>query len=216
MNAATRRQLVGVALGAVLVLGAALFLSPERVLGELAAMRARPLLFAVGLFAVYLLRPVVAWPISVLSIVVGFVYGPVVGVPIALAGAVVTCVPPYLLARRAGAGAGALGWLGDSGGRLFGVAGDFRGIVGARLAPLPADAVSYGAGLSGVALVPYVAGTLVGETPWVIAAVIAGASMGQLTVRDAGTATVPLAVGGAALAALVLAGPVYRYLSSAQ
>lgn len=204
----TRRQLLGIAAGLAFVAAAALLFTPAGVLRELAAMRASPVVFAVGLFAVYLLRPAVAWPISALSLVVGFVYGPA-GYPLALAGAAVTTLPPYLLAQRVGTG-GLAGRLGDSGGRFFAAAGDFRGIVGARLAPLPTDPVSYGAGLSGVALAPYVLGTVVGEAPWVAAAVLAGASMGELTVRGASTVSLPLVVGGAALAVLVLAGPAYR------
>ncbi|MFB6170026.1 MAG: TVP38/TMEM64 family protein [Haloarculaceae archaeon] len=210
MTPTTRRQFVGIAVGVALVAAAALLLSPAGVLRRLAAMRASPLFFAAGLAGLYLLRPAVAWPISALSLVVGFVYGPV-GYPLALAGAVVTTLPPYLLARRVGA-SGPIARLGESGGRFFAATGDFRGVVGARLAPLPTDPVSYGAGLSGVALLPYVCGTAAGEAPWVGAAVVAGASMGTLTVRGASTASLPLVVGGAALAALVLAGPAYRHL----
>lgn len=208
MQPATRRQAFGAAVLLGVVALAALALSPARTLGALDALSARPLAFGAVLVACYLLRPLVAWPISLFSALLGYVYGPV-AFPAALAGAVLTCLPPYALARATG-DEGALGRAGATGRRYFGATGDTRGIVVARLLPLPADPVSYGAGLSGVPLGAYALGTALGETPWTIAAVLVGSSMSAFAVEglDAG---LPLLVGATALAALLVVGPLYRH-----
>ncbi|WP_254823041.1 TVP38/TMEM64 family protein [Haloglomus halophilum] len=207
MQRATRRQLFGAALFGGVVLAAALLASPDRAVTQLHALAARPLLFAPALLAAYLLRPLVAWPISALSILLGFLYGPV-AIPVALLGAVVTCTPAYLLARRTG-NRGLLARAGDSGQRFFAATGDIRGLTGLRLMPLPPDPVSYGAGLSGLSPGRFVLGTALGEFPWVVAAVLLGASLERLTVAGVGGGF-PLVVGLAALAVLVLGGPLYR------
>jgi uncharacterized membrane protein YdjX (TVP38/TMEM64 family) len=205
----TRRQVAGLSLLAAGVLAGALLLSPDRVLAELRALAARPLLFGTALFLAYALRMFLAWPISLFSILLGFLYGPA-AIPVGLAGAVLTCLPPYLLARRAGT-AGPLGRAGAAGERLFEVTGGVRGVAAARLAPLPTDPVSYGAGLSGVSLGPYVLGTALGEAPWVAVTVTLGASLETLSVVGVSTG-LPLVAAALALALLLVAGPLYRHL----
>ncbi|MFB6166094.1 MAG: TVP38/TMEM64 family protein [Haloarculaceae archaeon] len=215
MRGSTRRGALGVALAAGLLLGALAGRSPGAVLTSIARLSADPVPFALLLAGLYLVRSAVLWPISALTILVGFVYGPAIGLPIGLAGAVVTCLPPFALARYvrpdADTDAGLVGRLGERGERLVDVTGELRGIVAARLVPLPADAVSYAAGLSGVSLPAYAAGTFLGEFPWVIAGVLAGSSMRSLTVSGL-EGGLPLVVGAAALAVLVLAGPAYRHV----
>ncbi|WP_255197216.1 TVP38/TMEM64 family protein [Halorarius litoreus] len=210
MQRATARQLVGLALLGTLALVAALTLSPETVARRVTALAADPWTFAAVLTLAYLCRPLVAWPISVLSVVVGFALGPA-GVPLALGGAVLTCLPPYLLARRLGHEAGLLGTLGEHGRHYFTTAGDLRGVAAARLAPFPADPVSYTAGLAGVPLGRYALGTALGELPWVTAAVLVGASAETLTTEGihGGPA---LVVGATGLAVLLLSGPAYQLL----
>lgn len=210
MERATGRQFVGLALLGGVALVAALVLSPAEVARRVTALAARPALFAAVLFAAYLLRPFVAWPISVLSVVVGVALGPA-GIPVALGGAVLTCLPPYAVARYVGHDAGLLGSVGDRGRRYFGAAGDLRGVAAARIAPLPADPVSYAAGLASVPPMPYAVGTALGELPWVTAAVLVGTSAETVTTEGlhGGPA---LVVGGAALAVLLLSRPAYRYV----
>lgn len=206
MHPVTRRQLVGIAMLLGIAGAGALVLSPAAVLARTGALAAHPWTFAGLLLVAYLVRPLLAWPISVVSLAVGVVYGPV-GVPVALAGAVLTCLPPYALAWTTG-NAGLLGRVGTAGERYFAGAGPLRGVVAARLAPLPADPVSYTAGLARVPLPAYALGTALGETPWVTAAVLLGAS--TRTMRTEGVHALPLVVAAAALAALLLAGPAYR------
>ncbi|MFB6116953.1 VTT domain-containing protein [Halosegnis sp.] len=206
MDRVTRRQAVGVGTLVAVAGTAALIGSPSDIARQLVTLADRPLRFGLLLGTGYLLRFLVAWPISILSVTVGVALGPA-GVPIALGGAVVTCLPPYLLAGRVRDGP--LGTLGEQGRRYFTATGDLRGTVAARLAPLPADPVSYTAGLAGVRPGAYALGTALGELPWVTAAVLVGAGAGRLTVGE----TSPIVfIGAAALALLVLAGPLYRLL----
>lgn len=209
MRRATRRGLVGAGLVGGIAVAATVALSPATVLGRLTDLAAQPVVFAAALVAVYLCRPLVFWPISAISLLVGFVYGPTVGIPVALVGAVVTCVPPFALARYA-RGSGVPGSLCSRAERLVDVTGGVRGIAAGHLAPLPVDPISYAAGLSNVSPREFVLGTALGEIPWVVAAVLAGSSMRSLTVGGA-DASLSLVVGAAALAVLVLAGPAYRH-----
>ena len=206
----TRREVVGLLVGAILLVGL--------VLARLADVQ--PLLrvalgtwFPVVLVGLYLVRPIVAWPITAISALVGFRYGVVVGLPVALVGAVATSLPAYLLARRYRPTSGRLGWMADGSERYFLAAGGLRGVIAARLAPTPAEAVSAAAGAGGVSLSAFVGGTLIGELPWTVAAVLAGESMRSVTAG--GPLLDPrLAVAGVLIAALVLAGPAYRFVAS--
>lgn len=213
MDRLTRRQIAGTGGLVLLAAAATLLLSPARVLSGLAALETRPVQFALALCVLYLCRPLFAWPISPISALVGFVLGFEAGVPVALAGAVVTCVPPYAFARWTDSQRGLFGWLGRSGRRVIEVTGATRGVLAARLSPVPADPVSYGAGFAGVSTRAYVVGTLVGEIPWVIVEVLAGASMRTLSVEGLG-AGLHVLVLSAALAVLLLARPTYRHVTT--
>jgi uncharacterized membrane protein YdjX (TVP38/TMEM64 family) len=212
MDSGTRRRVGAGGLIAVLAAIATLLVTPARTLEWLGSLSSSPVRFGAALVAVYLLRPLVFWPISAVSLVVGYVYGVQLGVPVGLCGAVFTCLPPYLATRCAGARSGSplLARLERSGEQVLSVTGHFRGVVAARLAPLPADAVSAGAGFSGVSVGAFTAGTLLGEVPWVTAAVLAGSSMRTLS-SPGGHDALSLGLGMAALSALVLAGPIYRH-----
>lgn len=213
MHRATARQLVGIGVVAAVAVVAALATSPAALFDRAEALAARPALLAIALLALYLVRPLLAWPISALSILLGYLYGPV-AIPVALAGAVVTTLPAYATARYVGHDAGLLARVGDAGSLVRRTTGDLRGVIAVRLAPLPTDPVSYAAGLAGVPLRPYVAGTALGEAPWVVATVLLGASMSQLTAGGL-SANPLLIVTTLALAVLLaLSGPAYRRLAS--
>jgi uncharacterized membrane protein YdjX (TVP38/TMEM64 family) len=212
MHRATRRQLVGLALLGAVAAGAALVATPAGLVDALDGLAAHPLRFALALAAVYLVRPFLLWPATAVAVVVGYLYGPVVGVPVGLAGVVLSACPPFLLARRA-SGAGLFGDLGSYGARLTEAVGESRGILAARLLPLPGDAVSYAAGLSGASTAGFLGATVLGELPWTVLAVFAGASMRTLSVS--GLSVDPaVVVGLAGLAVLVLAGPVYDHYTA--
>lgn len=211
MNAGSRRQLFGLSVLVGLVLVTSVLFSPTETLRAVEGLLANPLRFALALAVLYLLRPFVAWPLSLFSVLVGYAYGPALGFPVALCGTVASCLVPFLLARYVRSDVGLLGRLSGSGRRFFDATGDTRGVFAARLSPAPADAVSYGAGLSGVSTVGFVLGTVLGEIPWAAAFVLVGASMNEFRAGEATLDSAAFVVGAAVLALLVLAGPVYRY-----
>jgi len=214
VNAGSRRQALGVVVLVGLALAASVLFSPAKTLRAVETLLANPTQFALALVVLYLVRPLVAWPLSLFSVLVGYAYGFVLGFPVALAGAVLSCLCPFLLARYVRTDVGFLGRLSDSGERFFDATGDVRGVFAARLAPAPADAISYGAGLSGISTSAFVLGTLLGEVPWTAAFVLVGASMNEFSTREATLDSTAFVLGAAALALLVLAGPAYRYLTS--
>lgn len=213
VHPATVRQLAGIGVVVAVAGVAALTTSPSVLFDRASALAATPALLAVALLGLYLVRPLLAWPISALSILLGYLFGPV-AIPVALAGAVVTTLPAYTAARWLGHDAGLLSRIGDVGSVVRRTTGDLRGVMAVRLAPLPTDPVSYAAGLAGVPLRPYLAGTALGEAPWVVAAVLLGASTSELT-RSGLSADPLLAVTAVALASvLALSRPAYRRLAA--
>jgi len=216
MQQSTRRQLGGIGVLALVAVVASLVLSPQRLLAELAHLSAHPVQFGFALLVLYLVRPLFAWPISPLSALVGYVLGFQYGVPVALIGATLTTIPPFLFARYAGrSGGGLFARLNDAGRRFIDVTGATRGVLAARLSPLPADPVSYGAGFSGVSLRAYVLGTFLGEIPWVVVEVLAGASMRTLSIEGL-SAGIHVLILSFTLALLVVAGPAYRHIRAGQ
>ena len=208
MRTATKRQAAGLALVGTAALAAAVLASPAAVLSRVEALSARPLLFAAVLAALYLVRPVLLWPPAAVAVFVGYTLGVTVGLPVAVVGGVATSLPPYLLARRTGQ-VGVFGRVARAGRRFFASTGSFRGVLAAKLSPVPADGVSAAAGLSDVRPLPFLTGTAIGQLPWVVAAVLAGASMRTLTLGGA-DAGLSLGLAAAAVAALLLARPAYE------
>jgi len=214
MDRLEKRQLFGTAALATAVAVVAVVVSPGRLIREAMHLADHPVYLAGVIVTLYLARPFFAWPTMPLSAFVGFVLGIGYGIPVALMGALVTCLIPYRFAERAGEQGGMFGWLGESGQRIIEVTGETRGVLAARLSPVPADPVSYGAGFAGVSTRAFVVGTFVGEIPWVVVEVIAGASMRSLTLQGLSIEALPqLLVLLGALSVLVLAGPTYRHFS---
>ena len=214
MDRLVKRQLLGTTALVVVLGAAAALLSPARLIEGAMHLADHPVYLAGVIVTLYLVRPFFAWPTMPLSAFVGFVLGIRYGIPVALMGALVTCLIPYRFAERAGEQGGMFGWLGESGQRIIEVTGETRGVLAARLSPVPADPVSYGAGFAGVSTRAFVVGTFVGEIPWVVVEVIAGASMRSLTLQGLSIEALPqLLVLLGALSVLVLAGPTYRHFS---
>jgi uncharacterized membrane protein YdjX (TVP38/TMEM64 family) len=202
-----RHVAAGATVGALLVLG--VVLSPGAAIERLRSVLYSPWFPAV-LVGLYLLRPLLAWPITALSVLVGYRYGLAVGVPLALAGAVATSLLPYAVARYAGSDDGLLGWAKSGSERFFAATGDLRGVIAARLAPTPAEVISVAAGIGRVSVPAFVVGAAVGELPWTIAAVFAGHSMRRLSISGVESVDPVLVVGCGLAAVLLLSGPVYR------
>jgi uncharacterized membrane protein YdjX (TVP38/TMEM64 family) len=196
------RTLVGAA--ALVVAAGVLLASPGMALARLAWLAADPVRFGLACVALALVRPLLAWPATVLGVAAGFGFG-VAGAPFAVVLFVLTAVPPYLFARRVGGG----GRVAAAGRRLTAAAGDLRSVTATRLLPAPSDAISLGAGAAGVPARPFLLGTALGEAPWAVAGTLAGASLSSLA---AGRLAVDLGLVAAAgaVALLLLAGPAYR------
>jgi uncharacterized membrane protein YdjX (TVP38/TMEM64 family) len=210
MHPATRRQAVAVAgllgVGAVAMLA----FSPTAVLARLEGLADAPLVLAGVLVAVYLVRPFLLWPMSLVAVVLGYLYGPAVALPVALVGALLTATPPYLLGRYARTDIGLFGTVSSSGERLVGAVGETRSVLAARLSPVPGDPISYGAGMAGVSARPFYLGTIVGEVPWALVATLTGASMRSLSLAEFAVSP-ELVVVLAGLAVLTLSGPLYSH-----
>ena len=202
-----RRVRLGAGVGLVaLVVALAALTSPATVLDRLAWVAADPLRLTLALVAVAVVRPLFAWPTTLLAVAAGYGLG-LGGFPLALALVVVTSLPPYWVAGLS-AGDGSVAAAGE---RLVAETGDVRSVVGSRLLPLPSDVVSAGAGVAGVPLRAFALGTAVGEVPWVAAGVVAGDSFATLSTGSLSAAMDPrVVVGAAILAALAFAGPAYR------
>lgn len=216
-----RVSLVVVALGAVVA--ATLLVSPSRTVDALESLAGDPIAFGLAVACLYLVRPVLAWPTTPLSAVVGYGFGVALGVPIALGGIVLTVTPVFVVARWVAAGEGS--WSRFPFGsafskstravtRYFETAGPTRGVVAARLAPIPSDVTTCAAAASGVGLGPFLFGTAVGELPWTVAAVVVGASAATVASDGLGDLGLRLALVCSAAAVLILAGPAYRLVRS--
>lgn len=202
------KRVTGVVL-AVLV-AAGLVVSPEAVVRRVGALIDSPY-FPVVLVGLYLVRSLVAWPITAMGVIVGFEYGLAVGVPVALVGAVVSTYPPYAITRYTEFESNLLERAEEVADHFFDATGDLRGVVTARVAPVPAQTTSVAAGAAPVHTREYLLGTAVGEIPWAVAAVTIGASLHRLTMDSVSFS--PWLVAGTALAAAVLlAGPAYTFL----
>ncbi|APX96247.1 TVP38/TMEM64 family protein [Natronorubrum daqingense] len=98
--------------------------------------------------------------------------------------------------------------------RYYETAGPIRGVVASRLVPIPSDISTCAAAVSGVKYHQFVLGTLVGELPWTVAAVVVGASAATITTAGLGELSLTLTVACVLAAAVLLAGPIYRLVQT--
>ncbi|RDZ44364.1 TVP38/TMEM64 family protein [Haloferax sp. Atlit-10N] len=194
------RLAAGLALAAVVA--GLLFASPDAVIARAAWVAADPVRLVAVVSALALVRPLLAWPTTLLALVVGYGLGPV-GAPFALALIVLTSVPPFLFARRYRGTTR----LADVGERTVEQTGSVKGVAASRLLPVPSDVVSVAAGVANVRLGAFALGTAVGELPWAVAGVIAGASVETLTTESLAAAVRPEFVVLAAVAGVSMLVP---------
>lgn len=167
--------------------------------------------FVLVLLVLYVFRPVSLIPLSGLHLVAGFVFGGALGVVVAMVGTVLTALPVYAAGTHFSPSAGIGGWLARRGESTLTQTGGLRGMVAASLSPVPADAVAYTAGASGVPPRVFLVGLVVGEVPWVAAYVFVGRSMTVLSLSGA-TDLVGLVAVLSVLSLLVVARPAYDAL----
>ncbi len=220
------RLLAGmIVIGAIVATG--VLVSPAGVLGAAESVSSDPYLFGLVVVGLYLVRPLLALPTTPLALVVGYGYGVVLGVPIALAGVIMTVIPVFLAARWLGDAETRTwpwsigGWIGTllertgtTVSRYYNTAGPVRGVIVSRLAPIPSDVSTCAAAVSGVRLRELVIGTAIGELPWTVAAVIVGSSAATVTAGGLGDLGVMLTVACLLAAMALLAGPIYRAVQS--
>ena len=219
-----RRALVGLVV-VCLAVTAGLLVSPSATTAAFASVANDPVTFGGLVALLYLIRPVFAWPTTPLAVVVGYGFGVSAGIPIAMAGIVVTVIPPFLAARWVVNGTEPtairtlpmgthLSRIGRSVERYYETAGPTRGVVVSRLVPIPSDVATCAAAASGVSLSRFLVGTAVGELPWTVGAVVVGASAATLTTEGLGGVGPLVIVVSLLAAALLCAGPLYRAIST--
>ncbi|KAB1193613.1 TVP38/TMEM64 family protein [Haloferax sp. MBLA0076] len=198
------RLAAGLAL-AVLLVGA-FVVSPAAAISHATWVAADPVRLVVAVSILALVRPLLAWPTTLIALVVGYGLGPI-GIPFALALIVLTSIPPFLFARRF-RGTTRLAEVGEE---TVAMTGSVRGVTASRLLPVPSDVVSVAAGVANVPLGAFALGTALGELPWAVAGVVAGASVETLTTGSLQAVVRPEFVALAALAGCgLLVPPAYR------
>ena len=209
MQVGWKKGLIVLGFGSLIAIG--VLIGPGPLIERLQAVLNSPW-FPVVLVGLYLVRPFLGWPITVLSALVGYKYGILYGVPIALLGAVGSTLIAYAGMRYFEFDSGVLGWAADESGDFFSSAGDLRGMLAARIAPVPAEATSLAAGAAEVRPSTFILGTAIGEIPWAVAAVTIGHSMYRLTLSDISFS--PWLIAATVVASLIiLAGPTYRLVT---
>ncbi|AHG00012.1 hypothetical protein HALLA_15605 [Halostagnicola larsenii XH-48] len=224
MPRVSRRAIGGVLLvGAIVTAGAVI--SPDGVSAFLESIVDDPVRFSLVVAALYLVRPLVAWPTTPLSFVVGYGFGVIPGIPIALAGVVVTVTPVFVAVRWAVSDTANRSWealpfgetidrAGTAIGRYYRTAGPTRGVIASRLAPIPSDVATCAAAGSRVSYPQFVVGTVLGELPWTIAAVVVGSSAATVSTRGLGHLGMVVTAGCLIAVAVLLAGPAARVFRS--
>lgn len=133
-------------------------------------------------------------PRTAVSVLLGLVAGFVPGLLVALAGAMLAAIGSFGLARRLGRTA-VTRLAGPRMARLDRLVAD-RGfvplLVGRLLPVVPFVVLSYGAGLTAVRLLPYLAATALGILPTTVVQVGVGASAPALVSRATAAVTLPL------------------------
>jgi len=175
----------GVALVLWLALLAAFLIAagrhPGGVAGVLASVLRAIRLSAGGLLllgGIYLVRPVLLLPVTVLTAFCGYLFGPWWGAAVAHVAATASASVAYLMVRtwraRPPAGVvrgGAPAWLG----RLR--HGTFEAVLVSRLSFVPGDLVNGAAGALALPYGPFVAATALGGLPGTVVGALAGAGM---------------------------------------
>ncbi len=146
-------------------------------------------------------RPLVLFPATLLTLAAGLLFGPIVGVIVAAVGANAAAMTGWAVARY-------LAPSGVSSGRAVVQSwsdrlhrNSFEAVLLMRLLFLPYDLVNYGCGLLKVKWRPFILATAIGSLPGTVAFVLAGASIKRLDEGAKGINAATLAVS----VALVLA-----------
>lgn len=156
-----------------------------------------------GIFAfvlVYLARPIVLFPASVLTVVGGILFGPVVGVLVVVAAANASAMVAYGIGRLLGRPPGAVDSTRDETSLAHRWANrmrdhSFETVLIMRLVFIPYDLVSYLAGILRLRALPFLLATALGSLPGTVSFVLLGASLDRVDDGFGGLDPVALVVG---------------------
>ena len=168
---------------------------------------------------VYLARPVVLFPASVLTVVGGLLFGPVAGVLVVVVAANASAMLAYgigrLLGRAPGSDDGADEAEQSLARRWSGRMRDnsFETVLIMRLLFLPYDLVNYLSGILRLAWLPFLVATALGSLPGTVSFVLLGASLDDL---DDGLGGIDPVTLGASLSIFVVSLLVARLLRRRQ
>lgn len=156
---------------------------PDRLAGYLEPLQDK---WYAGLIvvAIFVVAEMVLFPVLVLVFVCGFAFGPVLGPIYALAGAMVSALPPFFLGRRLGRAR--VEHLGGSVVKRIADSLERRGVIAVflvRKIPAPYSLANLVCGASPVSLRDFVVGTFLGMGTGVLLLTVLGARMLDLA-RD--------------------------------
>lgn len=203
-----RQRLLVVVLWLVVVAGCWFFaqqrgVSPRALLGELlTAMQGSPSAL-LWLSLVYLVRPLLLFPVSLLTIAAGVLFGAVWGTVYASLAALSSAAVAYRLGRAFGKAPATevvatepiSGWQG----RLASY--PFETVLLCRFLFVPGDLVNYTAGYLRVNFAAFIGATALGGSPGIVVGVLAGASLNSLEEADISLNTNYLVASGVLLLA---------------
>lgn len=184
--------------------------NPLSIFQKVATLSGVPLL--VLLLILYLVRPVLSLPGSFIVIFIGFKFDVVTGFPIAVIGSIITAIPIFLFARFSVRTWSIVERIAASAQEFANEVDDFRGVFGAVLLPLPADPVSYSAGIADVPFLTFISAKAIAEIPYLVLYLSVGDSMQQLTFQSIGLQPIVLVLGAIGLLVLLSQPLLYRLI----
>ena len=164
----------------------------------------------IALIGAYVLRPLLLFPATVLTVAAGYLFGVGLGLAVVVVAANASAMFAYAIGR----------WFADErlvddgGGRLRGYAHRMRArgletTLILRLLLLPFDLVSYLAGFLRIRPLSFLTGTALGSLPSIVAFVLFGASIKRF---DGGVPSINLRTLGASIALLVVSLALVRVI----
>jgi uncharacterized membrane protein YdjX (TVP38/TMEM64 family) len=132
---------------------------------------------------VYLARPLVLFPASILTVVGGVLFGPVVGVPVVVVAANTSAMIAYFIGRSLGSDTPS-----DDSEQASLITrwsakmrnNSFETVLVMRFLFLPYDLVNYASGALRIRWAPFIAATAIGSLPGTISFVLLGASLDRV------------------------------------
>jgi len=127
----------------------------------------------VVLLGIFMLRPLLLLPITILNAFAGFLFGPVLGLAYAVIATLLSSAIAYGVARflRVEPKGGSSGFIDNLRSRSF------ETVLIGRLIFLPGDLINYAAGFLRISFVAFMLATAVGGLPGLMVSVLAGASI---------------------------------------